>query len=334
MLTPPDASSGAGLRDDGAVRTTMGTSGTGSASRCGTDAGRGRRSAGARPARTRAPRPGSTSSSYRRRHRDPADFVDVDRQPVVRARRRGVRRRARRAGRRGPSSDGPDVAGVPTTAVTLDGTTDLYAQDTRGNVWWFGHEGAGRGVARPAPTAPRRAWSMAADAAPRRRLPPGRGARCATCAPRCSRSTGRHRGRRRTSPTASSRGRPTPEASVSSSSRPTRAWSCWRVRWRASRGRGRASDPVGGADLGLLAAARAGPAALLRAACCWAGIHCWAWGSHCQPSWMIGCSAGPGRSGRRRARRRTCGGGLLVAAGAGRSRRAGVLPPGWFHCCW
>jgi hypothetical protein len=39
-----------------------------------------------------------------------------------------------------------DVDGVPTTAVrsTLgaDVATDYYAQDRRGNVWWFGHEAA------------------------------------------------------------------------------------------------------------------------------------------------------------------------------------------------
>ena len=34
--------------------------------------------------------------------------------------------------------DGPVVAGVATTAVTLDGVTDLYAEDASGNVWWFG----------------------------------------------------------------------------------------------------------------------------------------------------------------------------------------------------
>ncbi|GAA1965623.1 hypothetical protein GCM10009798_27440 [Nocardioides panacihumi] len=42
-----------------------------------------------------------------------------------------------------------DVAGVATTAVreTLGSevTTDYYAQDTHGNVWWFGHEGAAGG---------------------------------------------------------------------------------------------------------------------------------------------------------------------------------------------
>lgn len=42
-----------------------------------------------------------------------------------------------------------EIAGVPTTAVrnTLTGegggtSTDYYAQDERGNVWWFGHEAA------------------------------------------------------------------------------------------------------------------------------------------------------------------------------------------------
>lgn len=40
---------------------------------------------------------------------------------------------------------GPEVAGVATTArVSTQGTdvvTDWYAQDERGNVWWFGREG-------------------------------------------------------------------------------------------------------------------------------------------------------------------------------------------------
>ncbi len=40
-------------------------------------------------------------------------------------------------------SKGPDVGGVPTTAVTLDGVTDLYAQDALGDVWWFGHAAPG-----------------------------------------------------------------------------------------------------------------------------------------------------------------------------------------------
>jgi hypothetical protein len=35
---------------------------------------------------------------------------------------------------------GPEVAGVPTTAVTLGGTTDLLAEDDDGNVWWLGRE--------------------------------------------------------------------------------------------------------------------------------------------------------------------------------------------------
>lgn len=40
---------------------------------------------------------------------------------------------------------GPEVAGVPTTArVSTEGAdvvTDWFAQDDRGNVWWFGREG-------------------------------------------------------------------------------------------------------------------------------------------------------------------------------------------------
>jgi hypothetical protein len=42
--------------------------------------------------------------------------------------------------------DGPTIAGVATTAVTAGGessvpSTDYFAQDTEGNVWWFGREG-------------------------------------------------------------------------------------------------------------------------------------------------------------------------------------------------
>jgi hypothetical protein len=50
-----------------------------------------------------------------------------------------------------------DVDGVPTTAVRsttgADVVTDYYAQDRRGNVWWFGHE------------APTGAWRAGRDGA-------------------------------------------------------------------------------------------------------------------------------------------------------------------------
>lgn len=37
---------------------------------------------------------------------------------------------------------GPEIEGVPTTALTVSsGGTDYYAQDEAGNVWWFGREG-------------------------------------------------------------------------------------------------------------------------------------------------------------------------------------------------
>jgi hypothetical protein len=43
---------------------------------------------------------------------------------------------------------GPDIAGVPTTArVSTERrrvVTDYFAQDSRGNVWWFGREGEWR----------------------------------------------------------------------------------------------------------------------------------------------------------------------------------------------
>ena len=45
-------------------------------------------------------------------------------------------------------ADGPEIAGVPTTArvSTEPGelTTDYFAQDVDGNVWWFGREGQWR----------------------------------------------------------------------------------------------------------------------------------------------------------------------------------------------
>ncbi|CAN5127615.1 hypothetical protein BH09ACT12_BH09ACT12_26340 [soil metagenome] len=43
------------------------------------------------------------------------------------------------------AAPGPVVAGVATTEVvraTATGSVDYYAQDTRGNVWWFGREGS------------------------------------------------------------------------------------------------------------------------------------------------------------------------------------------------
>ena len=58
--------------------------------------------------------------------------------------------------------DGPEIAGVATTARISaeadEGSTDYYAQDTDGNVWWFGRagewqageDGAQAGLAMPA----------------------------------------------------------------------------------------------------------------------------------------------------------------------------------------
>jgi hypothetical protein len=76
---------------------------------------------------------------------DEATFTDRDPDPDDDALRRSV-------------APGPLVEGVPTTAVTFDGVTDLYAQDARGNVWWFsrvgeweaGAGGAEAGLAMPA----------------------------------------------------------------------------------------------------------------------------------------------------------------------------------------
>jgi len=92
---------------------------------------------------------------------DPADFVDVVDNPwfvlddalFADGRGRPVERVV---------LDGPDVAGVPTTAVTLGPATDYFAQDADGNVWWFGRDGewlAGRGGAEAGlvmPAEPRR----------------------------------------------------------------------------------------------------------------------------------------------------------------------------------
>ena len=47
------------------------------------------------------------------------------------------------------AEEGPTIAGVATTAVVAGGSgsvpsADYYAQDTDGNVWWFGREGEWR----------------------------------------------------------------------------------------------------------------------------------------------------------------------------------------------
>jgi hypothetical protein len=46
------------------------------------------------------------------------------------------------------AEEGPTIAGVATTAVTADqasgSSADYFAQDTDGNVWWFGREGEWR----------------------------------------------------------------------------------------------------------------------------------------------------------------------------------------------
>ena len=71
---------------------------------------------------------------------DPADFVDRIDNPWF-----GLDDAAYADGdgrlRERVVSPGPEVAGVPTTAVELNGATDLYAQDAAGDVWWFGHTG-------------------------------------------------------------------------------------------------------------------------------------------------------------------------------------------------
>ncbi len=55
---------------------------------------------------------------------DPAHYVDVVDNPWV-----------------GPAdARGPVIDGVATTEVVSGGAVDYYAQDDRGNVWWFGRE--------------------------------------------------------------------------------------------------------------------------------------------------------------------------------------------------
>ena len=105
------------------------------------------------------------------------------RQPVAAARARhhlalrGHRRHDRDA-RRSPSrTRRTTVAGVATTAVTRteptgDQVVDYYAQDRRGNVWWFGREGvwlagedgAQAGLAMPATPRLGDGWRAAYDA--------------------------------------------------------------------------------------------------------------------------------------------------------------------------
>jgi len=81
---------------------------------------------------------------------DPGDFVAVVDNPWLPLAPGSRWEYAERAG--APSTlvltvtEGPDVAGVPTTTLvraSADGTIarDLYAQDRAGNVWWFGREG-------------------------------------------------------------------------------------------------------------------------------------------------------------------------------------------------
>ena len=79
--------------------------------------------------------------------------------------------------------------------------------------------------------------------------------------------------------------RPSPEATSSCSSSPSARAD--QAPGQASGGRTWVMSPAGGAQPPGWSACGAG-------GCCWAGIHCWVAGSHCQPSWMIGCSAGAG----------------------------------------
>lgn len=134
MLTPPDASSGAGLRDDGAVQRRMAGLAAGLAAVAVLGA------SGCSSFSDPSPSTGVDELVVPTPSADPSDFVDVIDNPWF------VLDDAAYADGSGALVErtvaaGPDVAGVPTTAVTLGDATDLFAQDARGNVWWFGHDG-------------------------------------------------------------------------------------------------------------------------------------------------------------------------------------------------
>ena len=137
VLTPPDASSAAGLRHDGAVRRRA----VGRGLAAGLTAGllavsAGACSTGSGP----SPSTGIDELVVPTPSPDPGDFVDGIDNPWFllddAAYADGAGRLVERT-----VDVGPEVAGVATTAATLDGVTDLFAQDERGNVWWFGRVG-------------------------------------------------------------------------------------------------------------------------------------------------------------------------------------------------
>jgi hypothetical protein len=137
VLTAPDASSGAGLRDDGAVRRrVVRTWGAGAVAAL-VLAGVTGCATGSDP----SPSTGVDELVVPTPSPDPADFVDGVDNPwfVLDEATYSVGVGATATPVERAISDGPDVTGVATTAVTLDGATDLYAQDAAGNVWWFGH---------------------------------------------------------------------------------------------------------------------------------------------------------------------------------------------------
>ncbi len=189
-------------------------------------------------------------------------------------------------------SDGPDVAGVPTTAVTLGADTDWYAEDVGGQ----------RVVVRPRRRVARRCRRRRGRAGHAGRAPSGRrlrprgGARLRPARHRA------HGDQRRRAARAGAR-RPRRAGALhratsgSSSSRPRPRTSCSPASRRASR------QPGSGPRTGLAQTPSGGrtwvcspePGAAQpppTGGCCWAGIHCCVAGSHCQPSWMMGCSAG------------------------------------------
>jgi hypothetical protein len=95
---------------------------------------------------------------------DPADFVaTVDNPwfPLVPGTRWTYRSTSGPSTTTAVAEPGPVIAGVRTTALRSAGSTDYYAQDRAGNVWWFGHRGewqvrAGVGAGLAMPAHPRR----------------------------------------------------------------------------------------------------------------------------------------------------------------------------------
>jgi hypothetical protein len=137
VLSAPDASSGAPVRDDGGVRRPtprLSAAAAVAVLAAGPLAGCGSFSEPSPPTGvdeltipTPSPEPGDFVAAI-----DNPWFTDDEAAYVDPAAEVAVDRTV---------ADGPEVDGVTTTAVTLGEVTDLYAQDERGNVWWFGRVG-------------------------------------------------------------------------------------------------------------------------------------------------------------------------------------------------